>query len=137
MDHMGCFHRNRTEKQARQVTTGRDRVEQITFRLATMDPFLEWHDWYAPFRTCYRLDRFILTPVNQASQSEPRGNVISSFFGFLMQQKTTTERSSIAPVACFCSPAKSCSYVPISLTRTHFSTIPQREHSDPVSFSEN
>ena len=41
-----------------------------------------------------------------------------------------TGRSSIALVACFCSPAKSCSYVLISLTRTCFSIIPQRGHSN-------
>jgi hypothetical protein len=45
MVHVGCLHRNWAKKQARQVRAGRDRMEEIAFRLAIMDPFLQWYNW--------------------------------------------------------------------------------------------
>ena len=106
MDHMGRLYRKRTKEQIRQVTPGRDRMEEITFRLAIMDPFLERYNWYAPLlEISYRLDRFILTPVIQAGQSKPEEYVTISI---LTQAQTITGRSSTEPVACFCSLAKSC-----------------------------
>lgn len=47
-------------------------MEQVAFRLAIMDSFLEWYDRYVSLLELrYRLDRSILILVTQAGQSKP------------------------------------------------------------------
>ena len=68
MDHVGCLYRKRAKKQARPVATGRDRVEEIAFRLALMDSFLEWYNWYAPLNSV--INQAISSPHPSSRQAK-------------------------------------------------------------------
>ena len=106
-------------------------MEEIAFRLATVDSILEWHNLYAQLNSV--TDKTISSlhpPFRQAKVSSENASFIIKFGEFLIRQQTMTGQSSIVLVACFCSPEKSCSYLLISLTRTYFSIIPQRARSN-------